>query len=164
MAVQLLGKVSYSPARDVYYILPDVVRDVAENLMERKPSPEINRLLTHFNITEVEVAQAVQAFVNFMTIAKGEPGVSLKQAIDKSGWRECHEMARVAVWANMGGMMTGIFFEGARCDISGSQSHEATMAALQAAGMELVEYARMPWWKRWWFRRNHVRSVSHFRG
>jgi hypothetical protein len=164
MGIQFLGNVKYAPARDIYHILPAVVKTVAEHLLVGQPFQPLHAWLDSRGVSLKGVEQALAAYIEFLTIAQTEGGVRMTDALERSGWLRQPWDTQLAVMYYVGVVQTGVFFEGSQLGHDPKQAESAIMQALISAGRDLNTYVQAPWWKRWWLRRTFRSYLPIFEG
>lgn len=103
----------YCVARDAAHNFKHVCTVVFEKLQNRR-WPVVDEILEQGGVTDVQLGQAVEAFIKFVSTANKVPKTTMDDMLKLSGWMDCHPLARVAVMAHVGAVQAGIYFKGAR--------------------------------------------------
>jgi len=161
MAVQVRPKTGgpgYSPQRDIVYVCPALVKDIAKRLEKVQAFPELDAWLKSSNVTMSDLADATKAFIDFLNMSS-DPDVELEGALKKSGWFNAKPQARVAFSFYLGAVMTGTIFAALREYAMFQDETTITVKQLVRAGKraELIITAGK-WRRRWhyltrWFSR-----------
>lgn len=152
MTLQMIGEVKYAPSRDLLYLWPEVIRNVADRL-EDEADPALHAWLKKQGVTMDDLGAAVGAYCAFMNESHLNPEKRMTQVLEDSGWWQTRWEARHAMMYYAGVLITGIFFQGSR-DATGHNGEALpTVKALITAGARLEAYARLPAWRRWLHRR-----------
>lgn len=153
MTMQLnIGEVRYAPSRDINYLFPQVILNVADRL-EDGPFKPLHAWLEREGITMDDLGEAQGAYIRYMNAAHQDPDKKMFEVLEESGWNKCHWQAQVAVMYYTGIMMTGTFFKGIRdATPLGGDAITPTNELINAA-KTLDWYLSMPSWQQWFYRR-----------
>ena len=154
MTLQLnVGEIKYAPQRDVVYLFPAILQNVADRL-EDAPSAPLHLLLKERGVTENDLGAAMGAYCKYMNAAHQDPDQGMWDVLVASGWDDCKPEAQIAVMYYAGVMMTGTFFKGVRDVVPLGGATPTPVAELVAAARQLDAYVALPRWRKWLYRKS----------
>lgn len=103
----------YAPARDIVYMIPRIVENVADSLEDER-FPALHKFLKQSGVTPNDLGDACTAFIKFMQTAHENPSGRVYLALENSGWFDVKDEARIAYTFYVGSMMTGVMWSGIR--------------------------------------------------
>ena len=172
MTMHMLGEVRYAPSRDIVYLLPDIMANVADRLEDEHFS-ELHSLLKkkrwfrRKGITMDDLGEACKAYITFMKTGHEDPDKNIDDVLRDAGWYKVKPEARIAYTYYVGAMMSGTFFRGIR-DVTPERGETISQVKdLRAAAEQMELVCRLGWFRRvlyrWskWYRRitNKGRSI-----
>ena len=166
MTMHMVGEVRYAPARDIVYLLPDIMTNVADRL-EEGHFKELHALLKRRKITMDDLGEACKAYITFMNTGHEDPHKRIDDVLKDAGWYKVKPEARIAYMYYVGAMMSGTFFRGIR-DVTPERGDTIPQVKdLRAAANQLELVCHMGWFRkflyRWskWYRRvvNQGRNI-----
>ena len=153
-----VGEVVYSPARDVVYLLPSLLYNVAQRLEEPAAGfPAINDHIAKHSISDEELATAFSAYAKFVQLATSYDG-DFTAALREAGWNDVRPEVQLVLFTYMGAFLTGIYYRGVK-EAYSDDKEPSSGEALVTAGTLFLLYARKPAWQKWLIRR--VRWVKN---
>lgn len=152
MGIQFIGQVKYAPSRDLLYIYPDVLRNVADRL-EDAPFKPLHDWLKERDVTLDDLGEAAGCYCKYMNAAHQGVERTMWDILEKSGWNQCKWEARVAYMFYVGILMTGVFFKGVRDATPEGGETISQVKALIAAGRQFDAYLSLSWFEKWLYRR-----------
>ena len=137
----------YAPNRDVAHNFPFVIEKVFNDIVNFRWYCA-NKYMDEHKITADDAVKAVDAFVTFMRSAVDNPNEDMVSCLERSGWFSVSDAMQLVLMANIGRVMTGIFFNGAREATLGGEGPCQHMQDLIAAGELSMKLLRMTSWQR----------------
>jgi hypothetical protein len=148
MTLMMVGEVKYAPARDIVYLFPSLVKNIADRL-EDAPFAPLHQILRERGVTLDDLGQAMGAYCKYMNACHQDPDKKMWDVLGECGWHECKPEAQIAVMYYAGAMLTGTFFKGIRDVVPLGNKAPAVVQELVAAARQFDAYVSMPPWKRW---------------
>lgn len=147
-----VGEVKYAPARDIAYLYPSVLSNVADRL-EAEAFKPLHEMLLREGVTMDDLGAACEAYALFTNMAH-QTDKPMAQAMEESGWLAVHPLARVAYMFYVGAMIGGTFYTGIR-DACPKDEHPSvlTLTKLVKDAKAFVAYTSAPAWMRSFIRR-----------
>lgn len=105
--------VPYAPARDIVYLFPGIVQNVATRLEEER-FPVLHKWLKERNVTSDELGEACRAYIEFMQTAHLDPDENVHETLERVGWFKVRDEARIAYIFYVGAQLTGTLWAGLR--------------------------------------------------
>jgi hypothetical protein len=113
MSIQIIGELKYAPARDIAYLFPSVVENVAQRIEKESFGP-LTKILKEKNVTQAQLGQACATYAQFLVLASTEENMTLERALNEAGFFKCDPLAQIAVLFYVGATMSGTFYTGIR--------------------------------------------------
>jgi hypothetical protein len=145
-----------SPARDVAYFWPQLVKLTVIGLEPGKIEPWLQDYLDFHEIGGEELCSALAAYLKFCELALSPELGSPKVALEKSGFLACHPAAQTAVCAKLGQIVTGAFWAGIRSSTPDGKVPPTVSALAEHAETAVRELSKPkrrgwlsllpPWW------------------
>lgn len=152
MTMQIVsGQIKYAPSRDLMYLWPDVLRNVADRL-EDAPFKPLHDLLTERGVTLDDLGEAAAAYSRFVRDAHNEPEKNMVKCLDDSGWNKVRPEAQIAYMFYAGSIITGVFWKGIRDATPEGGDIIPQVKSLMSAGRQLDAYIALTGWRRWLYR------------
>lgn len=132
----------YAPQRDLANIYLPMLREVFNGLESENLPPFYKELFMQFNVTDVDIGQAVTVMTDAHTYFIRDQTVSSPaDAFAKAGVGAIHPAIQHALFSRIGEVLTGGFFVALRdITLQGQQSPAySTMAEMVAAGRQLSD-------------------------
>ena len=152
MALQMRPRgtdsVPYAPARDIVYLLPSVVQNVAERLEEER-FVTLHSWLQERHVTSEELAEACRAFIEFMRTAHERPKETVQEALERVGWFEVRDEARIAYIFYIGAQLMGVMWQGVRDTSILTDEVLMEMNRLADLGDQVQRALARPKWRRY---------------
>lgn len=142
-----------SPARDVAYFWPQLVDLAITGLLSDKLEPWLQDFKDFHLVSELEIRQALDAYVTFCRFATDPALETPKEALQASGFLTAHPAAMLLVCAKLGQIVTGAFWAGIRSSTPNAQV-PPTVEALRKSAQSLLQElgkpkARRRSWRQW---------------
>jgi len=131
----------YNANRDVAHNFRFVAETVAQRLSQRSWDAEKKAIGI---VPDDDMAVACVAFIRFVGDIRN---VGMEEALADSGFLNVSSAAQIAYMANLGAVVTGIYFAGIREATLGGEA-TGKMDELVAAGRQCSELLHMPRWRR----------------
>lgn len=147
-----VGEVKYAPHRDIVYLFPSVLQNVAARL-EDAPFAPLHKILRERGITLADLGEAMGCYCKYMNASHQDPDKKMWDVLEESGWNACKPEAQIAVMFYAGVLMTGTFFKGVRDVVPLGGKTPAAVSDLIGAARQLDAYLAMPRWQRWLYGR-----------
>lgn len=166
MTIQMVGPngVKYAPARDILYLLPQIVLTAGERLSGIHDFPPLTQFLQERCITEDDLAQAIDAYTDFLANASNPTAGNIVEALEASGWTKVKPEAQIALMFYVGSGLTGGMFVGMREHVLETDPEKiiSSVRTLLRGAVDLQRYRGMNWFERWLYR--NTNWLRHFTG
>ena len=159
--MQMIGEVAYAPSRDVVYLWPDVMRNLADRL-EDAPFKPLADFLESEGISMEQLAQAYKAYIDFINAAHRSADKGVYESLEDAGWLQCPLPAQLAVMYYLGMMITGVAFRGLRDVVAEDGDTIPQVRLLMQEARLLDRYIAKSRWQRWLHRK--YRSLQRWLG
>jgi hypothetical protein len=137
----------YNPNRDVAHHFVYVVQ-AATSRLENDVWPELSDILRDANIEDVDVAEAVACYCEYVAMGKTDPLLPMHEALEASGFLRCKPQAQIAVMATIGAIYTGIQHAGVREATIGGEGPAMKLGELLREGDRAAKLLSRPRWER----------------
>lgn len=158
--------VKYAPARDLVYLYPNIVA-AAEELLYKPKMPFLRRLISEYDVENVELADAVRTFCLALNEAHKYPNKPFDEVLDDVGFMYAHPVARIALMYHIGTLCAGTFFQGIRDVVAAGDDTIPPVKRLLQTAQDAREYMDMGpirglFWrfKRRWFPKKYACKVD----
>jgi hypothetical protein len=94
-------------------MFPSIVENVADRL-EEECFPVLHKWLKEQDVTSDELGEACRAYIEFMQTAHLNPDETCQQALERVGWFEVRDEARIAYIFYIGSQLMGTMWHGLR--------------------------------------------------
>lgn len=137
----------YTPDRDLAHCFGPFIERVAQRIEDGR-WPALTRLANLEGIDEETLGKACQCLCHFIVTQVDTASETMAQGMDRCGWLDLPETARVIVMAHLGAITLGAHWAGVREATMGGQGPALTYKALADVGHRCAELMKKPRWKR----------------
>lgn len=141
----------YNVNRDVAHNFDFVIQEVAK-CVEEERWPALTKLARDAHLTDECLGRCCAALCKFVAVQADNPKESMAQCLERCGFLDLPETARVIVMAYLGNITLGIHHRGVREATLNGQGPADTYKKLRWHGRQLVLLMRMSRTRRWLYR------------
>jgi hypothetical protein len=131
----------YQPGRDVAYIYQSMCSQAFAWLSEANWEEWFGDYLKHHNITEADLAEGCKRFAEGHNRFTGDASIEhASDALEQAGFLEMPYPVQITMYALLGVVLTGTFFNGVRdVTLGGNTPEECGLESIVEMGRELLE-------------------------